>query len=115
MECKNKQRQDVGWASVCFPTHRKKRDGWGTRAVVLGWRRGNNNRDGNSNSNRRSSACGKGRLEQVAAEEFERLLAGPEADSVAIAREAELFDLRLLAVADANVDKADGLISVRAR
>jgi hypothetical protein len=41
-----------GWWSVRFPTHRKVRDGWGTRLVVVRWEDAKSK--GRNNSNRRS-------------------------------------------------------------
>jgi len=49
-------------------------------------------------------------LHQPAADQVEGLLAGPEADSVAVAVEVALDGLGLLGVADGDVDQAYGLL-----
>ena len=50
----------------------------------------------------------------MAADEFEGVLGGPEADAFAVAGEVELFDLGVLAVGEGDVDEADGLAGVGA-
>ncbi len=50
----------------------------------------------------------------MAADEFEGVLAGPQADAFAVAGEVELFDLRLMSVGETDVDEADGLFGVGA-
>src|ERR1700727_2569623 len=51
-------------------------------------------------------------LKQITADEFEGGLAGPEANSFAVAREIEFFDLRILYVGEGDVDKADGFVYI---
>src|SRR3982074_1779655 len=53
-------------------------------------------------------------LEQVVADEFEGVLAGPPADSFAVAGEVELFDLGVLGVGEGDVDETDWLVGVGA-
>src|SRR5665213_4016307 len=53
-------------------------------------------------------------LLEVAAEHFEGVLGGPEADAFAVSGELELLDLRVFSVGKADVDEADGLAGVGA-
>ena len=53
-------------------------------------------------------------VRQVAAEHFEGVLGGPEADAFAVSGDVELFDLGIFAVGEGDVDEADGLVGVEA-
>src|SRR6266446_8538717 len=58
--------------------------------------------------------CGSFCLEQVVADEFEGVLAGPPANAFAVAGEVELFDLGVLGVGEGDVDETDWLVGVGA-
>ena len=47
-------------------------------------------------------------------EHFERVLGGPQAHAVAVARKLKLFDLGVFGVGEADVHQADGLAGVGA-
>src|SRR3981189_2417681 len=53
-------------------------------------------------------------LKQMVADEFEGVLAGPPADSFAVAGEVELFDLGVLGLGEGDVDETDWLVGVGA-
>src|SRR5882757_7083473 len=53
-------------------------------------------------------------LEDVVADEFEGVLAGPPADPFAIAGEVELFYVGVVGVGEGDVDEADRLVGVGA-
>src|SRR5258708_6938269 len=51
-------------------------------------------------------------LQQVVADEFEGVLAGPPANAFAVAGEVELFYVRVVGVGEGDVDETDRLIGV---
>jgi hypothetical protein len=51
-------------------------------------------------------------LQDVVTDEFEGVLAGPEADALAVAGEVKFFDLGMLAVGECDVYEADGFVGV---
>ena len=48
-----------GRRAVYIPTHRKKRDGWGTRCFGVGWERDRGNGNGSGKSNDKGNGSGK--------------------------------------------------------
>src|SRR5258707_15666190 len=53
-------------------------------------------------------------LQQVVADEFEGVLAGPPANAFAVAGKIKLFDLSVLIVGECDVDEADRFVGVGA-
>ena len=50
----------------------------------------------------------------MAADDFEGVLAGPEADAFAVSRKLKLFDLGAVSVGKSDIDETDGFVGVGA-